>query len=114
MTIQNSISLFDLTGRTALITGSTRGIGFALAQGLAQSGAKIIVNSRKNDDVTAAVAKLKAMGFDVEGSAFDVADEASVDAAFAGFDARAINIDILINNAGIQHRQPMVDLQLAD
>ena len=114
MTTKSSTTLFDLTGRTALITGSTRGIGFALAQGLAESGAKVIVNSRKNDDVTAAVAKLNAMGFDVEGSAFDVADEASVEAAFANFDARSINIDILINNAGIQHRQPLVELQLAD
>jgi gluconate 5-dehydrogenase len=114
MTLQHSTSLFDLTGRTALITGSTRGIGYALAQGLAQSGAKVIVNSRKIDDVTAAVAKLKAMGLDVDGAAFDVADEASVEAAFDGFDARAINIDILINNAGIQHREPMVDVSLAN
>jgi gluconate 5-dehydrogenase len=114
MTNKKSTSLFDLTGRTALITGSTRGIGFALAQGLAGSGAKVIVNSRNMDDVTAAVTKLKAMGFDVEGSAFDVADETSVEAAFAGFDERKIAVDILINNAGIQHRQPMVDLPLAD
>jgi gluconate 5-dehydrogenase len=114
MTIQNSTSLFDLSGRTALITGSTRGIGFALAQGLAQSGAKIIVNSRKQDDVNSAVAQLKKLGFDCEGAAFDVADEASVEAAFADFDERSIHIDILINNAGIQHRQPMVDLALAD
>lgn len=114
MTLQNSTSLFDLSGRTALITGSTRGIGFALAQGLAQSGAKVIINSRKLDDVASAVAKLTAMDLDVDGSAFDVADEASVEAAFASFDAQHINIDILINNAGIQHRQPLVDLPLAD
>ena len=112
--MNTSTSLFDLTGRTALITGSTRGIGFALALGLAQSGAKIIINSRKLDDVASAVAKLKAMGLDVDGSAFDVADEASVDAAFASFDTRGLAVDILINNAGIQHRQPMVDLPLAD
>jgi gluconate 5-dehydrogenase len=114
MTIQNSTSLFDLSGRTALITGSTRGIGFALAQGLAESGAKVIINSRKLDDVNSAVAQLKKLGFDCEGAAFDVADEASVEAAFTGFDERSIHIDILINNAGIQHRQPMVDLPLAD
>ena len=114
MTTPNSTSLFDLSGRTALITGSTRGIGFALAQGLAQSGAKVIVNSRKTDDVTEAVAKLQSMGLQADGAAFDVAGEASVEAAFANFDAQKINIDILINNAGIQHRQPMVDLPLAD
>jgi gluconate 5-dehydrogenase len=106
--------MFDLRGRTALITGSTRGIGFALAQGLAESGAKVILNSRQTDVVNAAVGRLKALGLDAEGAAFDVADETAVDAAFAGFDQASIVIDILINNAGIQHRQPMVDLALAD
>ena len=109
-----STSLFDLSGRTALITGSSRGIGFALAEGLAQAGAKVIINSRKLDDVNSAVSKLKVLGLDVEGAAFDVADEASVEAAFAGFDKQSMTIDILINNAGIQHRQPMIDLALAD
>jgi len=107
-------SLFDLGGRTALITGSTRGIGFALAQGLAEAGAKVILNSRQADVVDTAVTRLKTLGLDAEGAAFDVADEAAVDAAFAGFDQQSIAIDILINNAGIQHRQPMVDLALAD
>ena len=106
--------LFDLGGRTALITGSTRGIGFALAQGLAEAGAKVILNSRQADVVDTAVTRLKTLGLDAEGAAFDVADEAAVDAAFAGFDQQSIAIDILINNAGIQHRQPMVDLALAD
>lgn len=107
-------SLFDLAGHTALITGSSRGIGFALAQGLAEAGAKVILNSRQPDVVDAAVSRLTALGLEAEGAAFDVADEAAVEAAFAGFDQRAIAIDILINNAGIQHRQPMVDLALAD
>lgn len=107
-------SLFDLSGHTALITGSTRGIGFALAQGLAEAGAKVILNSRQVDVVETAVGKLQALGLGAEGAAFDVADEAAVEAAFATFDQRSINIDILINNAGIQHRQPMVDLALED
>jgi gluconate 5-dehydrogenase len=107
-------SMFDLTGRTALITGSSRGIGFALAQGLAEAGAQVILNSRQPDVVELAVSRLKALGLNAEGAAFDVADEAAVDAAFAGFDQRSIAIDILINNAGIQHRQPMVDLALED
>jgi gluconate 5-dehydrogenase len=107
-------SMFNLGGRTALITGSSRGIGFALAQGLAEAGAKVILNSRQPNVVEAAVSRLKALGLDVEGAAFDVADEAAVEAAFAGFDQRSTAIDILINNAGIQHRQPMVDLALAD
>ncbi len=107
-------SLFDLSGRTALITGSSRGIGFALAQGLTEVGAKVIVNSRQAAVVEEAVKKLQAQGLDAVGAAFDVADEASVEAAFAGFDQQGLAIDILINNAGIQHRQPMVELALAD
>ena len=114
MTSPKSLALFGLTGRTALITGSTRGIGFALAQGLAEAGAKVILNSRQAGAVEEAVGRLKALGLNVEGAAFDVADEAAVEAAFASFDRRAVAVDILVNNAGIQHRQPMVDLPLAD
>jgi gluconate 5-dehydrogenase len=107
-------SLFDLTGRTALITGSTRGIGFALAQGLAEAGAAVILNSRQQDAVTQAVSKLQALGLNARGAVFDVADTAGVDAAFEGCDRDGWAIDILINNAGIQHRQPMLDLTLDD
>lgn len=107
-------TMFDLSGRTALITGSSRGIGFALARGLAEAGAKVIINSRQGDAVVAAVARLQALGLQAEGAAFDVADESAVETAFADFDARDTTIDILINNAGIQHRQPMVDVSLAD
>lgn len=114
MKSNSNSSLFDLAGHTALITGSSRGIGFALAQGLAEAGAKVILNSRQPEVVDAAVSRLTALGLQAEGAAFDVADEAAVEAAFAGFDQRGIAIDILINNAGIQHRQPMVDLALAD
>jgi len=114
MESRTSRKLFDLSGRCALITGSTRGIGFALALGLAESGAKVIVNSRQPAAVDEAVAKLAAQGIDALGAAFDVADEASVIAAFAGFDRQGVQIDILINNAGIQHRQPMLELELKD
>jgi gluconate 5-dehydrogenase len=114
MKTSTSTSFFDLSGRTALITGSSRGIGFAFARGLAQAGAKVVLNSRQNEVVEAAVQKLQALGLDAVGAAFDVSDEASVEAAFARFDQQGLAIDILINNAGIQHRQPMVDLSLAD
>jgi gluconate 5-dehydrogenase len=107
-------ALFDLSGRTALITGSSRGIGFALAQGLGEAGAAVIVNSRQQAAVDEAVAALKARGLDVHGAAFDVADPGSVAAAFDAFDRQGLQIDILVNNAGIQHRAPMLELELKD
>ena len=107
-------ALFDLTGRTALVTGSTRGIGLALAQGLGEAGAALVVNSRKQSAVDEAVAALAGRGLDVRGAAFDVADPASVAAAFEAFDRQGVQIDILVNNAGIQHRTPMLQLELKD
>lgn len=107
-------SPFDLTGRTALITGSTRGIGLAIAQGLGAAGARVVVNSRQQDAVDTAVAALQTQGITALGAAFDVADEASVIAAFRRFDDQGLEIDILVNNAGIQHRKPMLELDLAD
>jgi len=106
--------LFDLTGRTALITGATRGLGRAFARGLAEAGARIVVNGRHAGTVADAVADLHAAGFDALACPFDVTDEASVNAAFSALDEGGIEVDILINNAGIQHRVPMVDLALAD
>ncbi len=109
-----STALFDLTGHTALVTGSARGIGLALAEGLGAAGATVIVNGRQAASVTTAVEALRAKGIKAEGAAFDVADPAAVEAAFAGFDRDGREIDILVNNAGIQHRQPMLELSLAD
>ena len=107
-------ALFDLTGRTALITGSVRGIGYALAEGLAAQGASVVVNSRQQLAVDEAVCKLKVKGYAARGLAFDVADEAAVIAAFAQLDRDGVEVDILINNAGIQFRKPMVELELKD
>lgn len=107
-------TLFDLTGRTALITGSARGLGYALALGLAEAGAKVVINARHVEQVAQAVEQLRAQGHDARGLPFDVTDEAAVAAAFEALDAQGVEIDILINNAGIQHRAPMVELALAD
>ncbi len=109
-----SSPLFDLGGRTALVTGSARGIGLSLAGGLAAAGAAVILNGRRPDAVESAVAGLRGKGLQAEGAVFDVADEAAVAAAFEDFDRRGIEIDILVNNAGIQHRKPMLELALAD
>jgi gluconate 5-dehydrogenase len=107
-------SLFDLAGRTALITGSVRGIGFSLAEGLAEAGASVIINGRRQEAVDAAVARLRDKGYEARGAVFDVADEAAVAAAFAAFDRDGVEIDVLVNNAGIQFRKPMVELELQD
>ncbi len=107
-------SLFDLTGRTALITGSVRGIGFSLAEGLGEAGATVIVNGRQQPAVDEAVARLQSKGYKARGAVFDVADEAAVVAAFQAFDEEGVEVDILINNAGIQFRKPMVELELKD
>ncbi len=110
----NARNLFDLTGRTALVTGSTRGLGRAIAEGLGQSGAALVVNGRNTDATRAATQELRDAGLNARAAAFDVTNEAAVMAAFADLDADGVEIDILVNNAGIQHRQPMVELSLAD
>jgi gluconate 5-dehydrogenase len=106
--------LFDLTGRTALVTGSSRGLGRAMAEGLAAAGASLLVNGTDPGRVDEAVAEMRAAGFQAEPLPFNVTSEAEVEKAFAGLDARGVAVDILINNAGIQFRKPMVELETAD
>ncbi|WP_108662539.1 SDR family oxidoreductase [Acuticoccus kandeliae] len=102
--------LFDLTGKTALVTGSSRGLGHAIAVGLAEAGAALVLNGVNEARLADAAADLKARGFTVHTAPFDVCDEAAVVAAFETLDATGVDVDILVNNAGIQHRQPMVEL----
>jgi len=109
-----SLSLFDLEGRTALVTGSSRGLGSAIAEGMAKAGARLVINGTDPARVEAAVGELRAAGFTAEGAAFDVTDEAAIMGAFEGFDKAGIEIDILINNAGIQMRKPLVEFSSAD
>ena len=99
---------FDLFGKRALITGSTRGIGLALARGLAEAGAAIVLNGRDAAALDAAVDALKVAGAVASGHRFDVTDSASVAAAIEAIEAEG-PIDILINNAGMQHRTPLED-----
>lgn len=98
---------FDLSGKTALITGSSQGIGLTLAHGLAQAGANIIVNGRDEEKLSKAAKTLKKKGFDVNELAFDVTDHVQVTEAIAKAEAVFSPIDILINNAGMQHRAPL-------
>ncbi|MBE9640978.1 SDR family oxidoreductase, partial [Salipiger mangrovisoli] len=109
-----SLTLFDLTGRTALITGSSRGLGRAMAEGLAACGAKVVLNGSNGARLAQAVEEMRAAGFAAEGACFDVTDEAAIRAAFARFDEDGQAIDILVNNAGIQFRKPMLELDTAD
>ncbi len=106
--------LFDLTGRTALVTGSSRGLGRAMAEGLAKAGARIIINGVDAARVGTAVEEMTASGHTVLPACFDVTSEVAVREAFAGFDAAGIEVDILVNNAGIQFRKPMLELDVAD
>jgi gluconate 5-dehydrogenase len=103
-------SLFDLSGKTALITGSSDGLGLAMARGLAAAGAGIVLNGRDAKKLAAAAKSFAEAGHKVKARAFDVADEKAVLGAFEHFDADGVEIDILVNNAGIQLRKPMVDL----
>ena len=97
--------LFDLTGKRALITGSSQGIGFALAEGLAASGAQVVLNGRDTAKLAAAAARIPG----AETLAFDATNHDSVRAAVDAFEAAGKPIEILVNNAGMQHRGPLED-----
>ena len=105
-----STTLFDLSGRTALVTGSSRGIGFTLARGLARAGARVALNGRDPAALAAAASALVADGHDAVSVAFDVTESAAVDAAIDGIEADIGAIDICVMNAGIQRRVPLHEL----
>jgi gluconate 5-dehydrogenase len=100
-----TLQLFDLTGRRALVTGSSQGIGFALAKGLAEAGAEIILNGRDEAKLAAAAKNLGAK----HRLAFDATDHDAVREAIDAFEVEVGAIDILVNNAGMQHRAPLED-----
>lgn len=101
--------LFSLSGKRALITGSSQGIGFALAKGLAAAGAEIVLNGRDNAKLMAAATTLGGQGAVVQQLSFDVTDHDGVRAAVDQFEKSQGPIDILVNNAGMQHRTPLED-----
>ena len=98
------MKLFSLSGQSALITGSSQGIGFALARGLAEAGARIILNGRDTAKLDAAAKTLRDEGATVDTLSFDATDHEAVRAAVDGYEAKTGAIDILVNNAGMQHR----------
>lgn len=102
-------SLFNLEGRLALVTGSSQGIGFALAKGLASYGATVVINGRNEEKLAAAVTELRNEEYKAHASHFDVTDIGAVKAGIDQIEADIGAIDILINNAGMQFRAPLED-----
>lgn len=107
-------STFRLDGRLALVTGSSGGIGLALARGLGQAGAAVVLNGRDRGKLEAAAAALRGEGLTVHTSAFDATDAAAVEAAVAAVESGVGAIDVLVNNAGTTRRAPLTELSRAD
>jgi len=105
----NVAELFDLSGRIALVTGSSAGIGFALAQGLARAGARVVLNGREPGKLALAAERLREEGSSVYEMTFDVTDSNAVKSAIERIESEIGSIDILINNAGMQFRAPLED-----
>jgi gluconate 5-dehydrogenase len=108
------LGLFSLAGRVALVTGSTRSLGWSIARGLAQAGAHVVINGTKGEAVEARVDELRTEGFKASGAAFDVADAAAAIAAMAEIERACGRFDILVNNAGITKRQRLQDVAEED
>jgi gluconate 5-dehydrogenase len=106
------LKLFDLTGRRALITGSSKGIGLALARALASAGASVVLNARDRDRLEDARATLGREGIDCHAVSFDVTDPQAVAEGVAAVERDIGPIEILVNNAGVQHRAPLQDFPL--
>ena len=104
-----SYNPFDLTGRVALVTGAYRGLGFAIARGIAAAGARVILNGRNADALAGAIAVLAGEGLDAQAVVFDVTDAQAVRDGVATVARTTGAIDILVNNAGIQRRHALVD-----
>ena len=106
--------MFRLDGKVALVTGASYGIGFAIAKGLANAGAKVVFNDIKQELVDKGIEAYKAEGIDAKGYVCDVTDEAAVNAMVAQIEKEVGVIDILVNNAGIIKRIPMHEMSAAE
>jgi len=110
-----SQELFNIKGKVALVTGSTHGLGMAMAMGLGKAGATIIVNGNSSQEkIDNAVSEYKKEGINAVGYKFNVAEESDVIAALKKIETEVGNIDILVNNAGIIKRTPLVEMEVAD
>jgi gluconate 5-dehydrogenase len=102
-------NLFDLSGTLALVTGSSQGIGLALAKGLGEAGARIVLNGRDKAKLERAARGLREAGLDVATAAFDVSDPNACRGAIERIESEVGPVSILVNNAGIQRRASFVD-----
>jgi gluconate 5-dehydrogenase len=110
-----SLNLFDLTRKTALITGATHGLGKAMAIGLGKAGATLVINGASSQEkLDNAVTEYKALGLKAHGFLFDVTDEAIVKENILKIEKEVGHIDILVNNAGIIKRIPLEEMEVAD
>jgi len=113
--IARGVAAFDLTGRTALVSGSSQGIGRALAEGLAEAGARVVVHGRDAAKAAVAAAEISAAtGVEAHSVAFDITDAAAVDAGMTEVESVIGTPDILVNNAGIQRRAPIAEFAEED
>lgn len=106
--------LFDLTGQVALITGASRGLGWAMAQALAAAGALVVLNGRDAATLGSCRVQLAAWGLRADIAPFDVTDAASIIASVAAIGARHRRLDILVSNAGSTVRKPLLEQTEAD
>jgi gluconate 5-dehydrogenase len=106
--------LFTLDGKVALVTGSSRGLGFAMAEALAAHGALVVLNGRDPTTLAERVGELEGRGLRAEANAFDVTSSAAIRTALDEVKARHGRLDVLVNNAGIQHRVPLTEWQDED
>jgi gluconate 5-dehydrogenase len=106
--------MFSLAGRVALVTGASRGLGLAMAEGMAAAGATVVLNGRHVDSLRAAAEQVRATGGATDIAVFDVADEKAAVAAVGEIARRHGRIDILVNNAGIVSRAPLGESKTAD
>lgn len=108
-----SLELFDLSGKCALVTGSSQGIGYALARGLARAGARVVLNGRDAAKLDGARERLAGEGLSVYGYAFDVTQSVAVAHGVETIESEVAPIDILVNNAGIQRRMALDEIEEA-
>ncbi|MFP4354821.1 MAG: SDR family oxidoreductase [Phycisphaerae bacterium] len=109
-----SVGLFDLQGRVALVTGSGGGLGFAIARGLAQAGAKIVLNGRNVEKLRGAVTALSGQGLQASGYDFDITHPESIEQSIERIEVEVGPIEILVNNAGLQRRGPLEQISQED